>query len=80
MLIVSLAFLTVGYTLLYSGLKGGCNDEFVKAPWTLWSKAFDQLGIEAKSQQAAVSRYLQYVSSQQQQAAAAGNFFFGGVR
>jgi hypothetical protein len=52
MLVVSLAFLTVGYTLVYAGIKGGPKDAWARAPWGLWVEAFKQLGTEASQVQA----------------------------
>lgn len=58
MLLVSLAFLTVGYTLLYAGIKGGPapgKDAWARAPWLLWQQAFSQLRTEAAQTRAATA-------------------------
>lgn len=48
MLLVAIGFMTVGYTLLYAGIKGGPNEEWARAPWQLWVDASKTLSAEAK--------------------------------
>jgi hypothetical protein len=83
MLLVALAFMTVGYTLLYAGIKGGPSDQWARQPWTLWSDAFNQLGTEASQRQAGITSAVQRAQqaaglrtaqTQQQSVAGAGSF------
>lgn len=51
MLLISLACMAAGYTLLYAGWRPGQNDEYAHAPWLLWIDAFKALGSEAVATQ-----------------------------
>lgn len=55
-LAVALVFGTVGYTLLYAGIKGGPNGQWARAPWLLWVDAFGELQKEAKATQSVVGQ------------------------
>lgn len=35
MLLLSTAFMVVGYCLLFAGIRGGPNQKYARAPWTL---------------------------------------------
>lgn len=62
MLVVCLGFLTVGYTLLYAGIKNpttSSGDEAARKPWELWVDAFKQLGVEAHDRAVGVQSALQ---------------------
>ena len=63
MLLVSLAFLTVGYTLLYAGIKGGPGGQYARAPWVLWTQSFAQLSQEASDQRTFWTRFMTSVGA-----------------
>lgn len=53
-LAVALVFGTVGYTLIYAGMKGGPGQAWAHAPWLLWVDAFKELGSETQAAQSSV--------------------------
>lgn len=47
MLIIAICAITVGYTLVYAGMRPGKNDKYALAPWLLLVDASKQLNAEA---------------------------------